>query len=298
MVIENELLEKLQKAGIFFASGLNFKALISLVVEEALEMSGSDLGCVYLFERPEEKQTHCKLIYKKGKYDVPLTILEDDESLIFIRECQEAIVVLEKKQETLATVLLHPKMESGMVFPLATSSLQWGLLFLNSREKNYYTKRHFTFLHFYTLLAGEKLYTSRLIEKLKTELTQVEEAFSFQEMILGALVPMLIVLDSEGCINYFNDSAKRRFGFPESSKGKDGMSLLAACLDESLLTQIKTALERPELVILTRGKYKDTFISEPDSVCNLYLKISPLSKEHDYKGILLLFTEINGKGDK
>ncbi|MDA3956116.1 GAF domain-containing protein, partial [Oceanispirochaeta sp.] len=181
MVKELLVLDELVRASTLLADEGDFKTLISVLVEQSLDITRSDVAALYLFKKPEDKQSDLKLMYKRGSFELPEELQARSELIDFLNECEKAVVLQERKQGPFGDLFLHPQMNSGIALPLKTAKTRIGVLILNSRKSFFYNRNSFNFLNSYSTQASGMLQNSRLYKELKEYVKQVEDLERYQE---------------------------------------------------------------------------------------------------------------------
>ena len=119
--MEERALDELKRAGTLLTRDLNFKSLISILVEQTLDITKSDLACLYLPRDTENPKSDLNLCYKRGRFEVPPRFPAGSQLISFIRESEEAVLLLDRKKSCFIEILLHPRMRSGIALPVSTT---------------------------------------------------------------------------------------------------------------------------------------------------------------------------------
>ena len=146
---------KLTNAGLLLSKEVNIDYLINIMVEEAIDLSCSDLSCLYLCKEPDKDNCNLSLVFKKGKFDVPREFKYDNILINFIKDSKESIVLLERKNNIFIDLLLNHKMQSGIALPLINKDLFLGVLFSNSVLPYHFNREKIDILESFIKLAGE-----------------------------------------------------------------------------------------------------------------------------------------------
>ncbi len=279
-------LDELVRAGALLSAELDFRTMTSVLVEQSLDVTRSDLACLYLRTDPESRRSPLRLMYRRGRYEVAEMLPQDSPLAEFVSECGEAVVLLERRPSPFQELLLHPGMASGIALPLATPALFLGILILNSRQPLYYGREGLHFLESYAKLAGGMLHNSRLYEELKQTLRHVEELERYQESIFASMTNLLLTTDHAGNLRYFNRAAAERLHLQGAHLGKAIREVFKGSVDGRILRAIDTNRERQREVLGVEGIYRNA--AEMD----FSLNISPLlGKRGANEGSTLLFTD-------
>ena len=88
-----QVLGELVRASSLLTAETNFQKLISVLVEQSLDITHSDAAGLYLYS-VEDRSEDLKLAYRRGRADLPASIERNSELVEFIDECDEAVVLL------------------------------------------------------------------------------------------------------------------------------------------------------------------------------------------------------------
>ncbi|MCL2601067.1 MAG: PAS domain-containing protein [Treponema sp.] len=304
--------QDLVRAGALLARERNFKDLVSTFVEQAQDISRVDMTAFYVIKEPEDGDSDLKLIYKRGRYDLPETIPGDTELVRFLRECGEALIynnrqALEtdspkkragkgKREETgavtcrtpafFAQVLIHPAMKSGMALPIVSQPREIGVLFVGSQFPCFFNRRRFHFLDSYTKLAGGAMQTSRLFDENRVSSKKIDSLERYQENVFNSMTNMVVTTDAAGHIYYFNEPAAKTMGLGDDDMGRNLEKTFRNSLSSGTVkTIVKSLVEGKEIVGL-EGIYRSG-----DKEMDYSLNITPLKTPRGKKeGLTLLFT--------
>ncbi len=284
---KTNVLKELVRAGSLLSSEIELKNLISIIVEQSKDITRSDLSCLYLSENPEKGKSTYKLVYRRGKFDVPERIYPDSETLQFLIESKETVVILDPQTKFFGDIFLNPKMKSAIALPLFTQKDNLAMLILNSTEPEFYNRTKFEFLDSFSKLASGMLGNSRMVKEIKDYLRKIEALERYQENIFSSMTNLLITTDSEGRIKYFNRSATETLGVTHDSINQKIDRVFEGKLSEVILRTINTSVKegKEQLGIegIFRGKEREMDFS---------LNLSPLkTKRGKREGLTLLFTD-------
>jgi class 3 adenylate cyclase/PAS domain-containing protein len=279
-------LDELVRAGSLLSRHMDFKTMVSVLVEQTLDITASDLACLYLRSDPDRKRSPLRLMYRRGRFDVPRLLSGDDEQVDFITECEEAVVLLERRSGPFDEILLHPDMQSGIALPLSTPTAMLGILYLNSGRKNHYGRERLTFLESYVKLAGGMLHNSHMYQELQETFRRIEELERYQESIFASMTNLLVTTDRDGRIRYFNSAAADRLKLTEKHVGGKIGEVFRKNLDRRILRAIDKGLDGQMELLGIEGIFRD----EEDM--DFSLNQSPLrGKRGANEGTTLLFTD-------
>ena len=286
MKTENEL-DALTRAGALLAREIDFKGLVSTMVDQAIDITASDLAVLYLREDPEKQDSDLLRHYQRGRYAAPETLAGNGELASFTTECGESVVLLERKPSPFAEILLNRQMHSGIALPVSSQNISFGLLILNSRAAEFYNRRRFHFLDSFNSLATRMLQNTELFRALKENLRTIESLQRYQESIFSSMTNLLITTDRSGHIHYFNDAAQRKLGLEQEHLGLALDDVLKKGLTRKAFNSIRrVAADRQELLGI-EGIFK-----RPEGDMDFSLNVSPLAgKRGADEGLTLLFTD-------
>ncbi len=120
------ILQKLSKATSNIPKDLNAKQFIQSILKQAIDITGSNLACFYKQSNFNSIDNPLKIKYKIGRYDVPQIFSDKSGLVAFTYECNDVIVLLERKTSPFENILLNSIMNSGICFPVANKNLFLG----------------------------------------------------------------------------------------------------------------------------------------------------------------------------
>ena len=283
---ENSL-DELVRAGALLTKDLNFKKLIAILVEQSIDITRSDLCCLYLHVKPFKKSSDLRMSYKRGNFPVPLYLKAHSELIDFLHDCYEAVLLLERKESPFADLLLSPTMQSGIALPLSTNKGMLGVLILNSTEADFYNRKKFSFLESFTNLAEGVLHNSMLYQELKDYLKEIEELKLYQESIFSSMTNLLVTTDDTGRIRYYNRAAEDRLGITQDKVGKTVQDVFEPSVDKGMMKIIDNNLKQPKDILGVEGNFK----TDSKNI-DFSLNMSPLKGQTGNNlGLTFLFTD-------
>jgi len=257
-----QILDGLARASCSISRETDLQALASRLVGQSLDLTESDLACLYLYTHPENlADGEMRLFYRRGKFRVPERLPPHLELASFIRECEEAVVLTERKKSPFADVLLNEKMASGLALPISTPSRHIGILFLNSLTTELYDRERLQLMDSFTRLASSLLNNSQLYNEIRGYLEKIEELECYKEAILTSKANPLDTIDERGRTSYFDAAASTRGtiffadirGYTSFSEGRDPLYIL-----EVLNEYFNEAVE----IVVRNDGYVDKFIGD------------------------------------
>lgn len=284
---------ELVRASSMLASESRYTSQVSILVEQALDISRSSLAVLYAYSDPENPSGQLRSVYQRGDYQVPAALSPELESIAFVEECGESLILHDRDRPFFGDAFINEKMHSVIVLPLFTPTGRIGLLFLCSIHPGFYKGDRFLFLDSLSTLAGGMLHNSRLYRELDRQLKYIETLERYQESIFSSMTNLLITTDENGGIHYFNRAAAERFGLDEKSLGKDFSKLFAPHFTKTIFKSIQSADadSRERLGLQGIAKKMPTELEDQKEM-DFALNISPLrGKRGKKEGLTLIFTD-------
>ena len=284
---QEEALSQLVRTSSLMSEEFQFQTLISRLVEQAQDVTQSDLSALFLYEDPEARRSRLKLVYKRGRYDIARSLPASDDVVEFVRDCGEVVVLTERKPSPFLGLLLQEEMKSGVAVPIKTAKGRIGILYLNSRIPNFYSKIRFGFIESFTRLAGGMLHNARLFQETREYLQRIEEMERYQESIFSSMTNLLITTDETGAIHYFNAAAAERMQLAEKDIGRDLGDFFNKRIGKKVITAFQASQESGREVLGIEGIFRGA-----DKEMDFSLNLSPLKgKRGRHEGLTLLFTD-------
>jgi PAS domain S-box-containing protein len=282
-----EVMDDLVRAGSLLSDNMDSKSIISVLVEQSLDVTKSDISCFYGFEDPDAPGGPLSLVYRRGRYDLPKNFPAENPLIEFLKECRESVVMLSRRDSFFEDIFVHGEMNSGIALPVFSHKVYLGILFLNSRFENFYERAKFEFLDSFTALAAGMLHNARLYTDLKEQLRYTEELERYQENIFTSMTNFLVTLDADNTIRYANSAAAVKMGIGKETLGKQFPEVLGKALSRKVYNAVDKARREDTEILGLEGILK-TDGGEIDFSLNL----SPLrGKRGKDEGVVLLFTD-------
>jgi PAS domain S-box-containing protein len=270
-----------------------YTSQISILVEQALDVSRSSLAVLYAYSDPEEPSGILRNVYQRGDFEAPRVLDRKSESVEFVEDCGEALILHGRDRPFFGDAFLNELMNSAIVLPLFTPTGKIGMLFLNSSHSDHYMRDRFLFLDSISTLAAGMLNNSILYRELDRQLKQIEALERYQESIFSSMTDLLITTDESGGIHYFNTAALERFGLDESTYGKTIGEIFSSNLSKTVLSAIaRTDADSKERLGLQGIAKNVGSIGGVRQDIDFSLNISPLrGKRGKKEGLTLLFAD-------
>jgi PAS domain S-box-containing protein len=289
MSTDTHVFSELVRASTLLSGENRFNSQISILVEQSLDISRSDLAVLYAYSDMEDPGPELRNVYQRGDYDVPSTIPRSKETVEFLEECRETLVLHDTDRPFFSDAFLHPAMRSAIVLPLMTPTGKIGILFLQSHRPGYYSRDRFLFLDSLTKLAGGMLHNGKLYRELQSQFKYIEGLERYQENIFSSMTDLLITTDEDGGIHYFNRAAAEELGFGEEVLGKPYDQVFKKQLGKRILGAIDKADKDGKERLGLQGIIK---MPEGQEEFDFSLNVSPLrGKRGKKEGLTLIFTD-------
>lgn len=283
---EPEVLDELVRASSLLTGEMNFQRLISILVEQSVDITHSDIGALYLYPS-DTPGGALVLAYKRGRHRVPDRLSRRSELVQFVDESDASVVLLRREESPFLDLLLEDGMQSGMALPVSTPKAQIGIVVLNSAEPSYYNRSRFQFLDSLVGLAGGMLHNARMFTELQEYVRQIEELQRYQENIFESMTNLLVTTDDQGRLHYFNRAAAEKLGFTDDSIGRTLPEVFAKGLTKRVMNAVDKVETTGNTILGIEGIYRDK-----NGDMDFSLNVSPLrGKRGRHEGLTLLFTD-------
>ncbi|MDX9898535.1 MAG: adenylate/guanylate cyclase domain-containing protein [Spirochaetia bacterium] len=281
--------DELSRASALLSGGTDFSQLQSILVEQACDISQSDLAALYLYVGDSDDDSSAlKLSYRRGPGKLPSTIERLSETIRFIEECAEAAIINERRDCALAGMLLDPAMNAGIVVPIFLPHYRAGLLFLNARSVRHYDRKRLNFLIAYGALAAGMLRNAKLFKELKERSAEIEALERYQKSVFSSMTNLLVTTSRDGTLRFYNDEAADAFGLDADSIGKPATMLLKDHLDHSIISAMDKSLREGTTLLGVEG-----IASAERGDIDFSLNLSPVRGRRSDRpdGLVLTFTD-------
>ncbi|MBU0935244.1 MAG: PAS domain-containing protein [Spirochaetes bacterium] len=281
------MLDELVRASALVANEPDFRSLAASLVEQSIDVSSSDIAGFYAWSDFKNPAKGMRLLYHRGRFEIPAAFSGQEESLQFLDDCREAIIVHERHISPLAGFLLHPAMQSAIALPLITPKMNLGFLVLNAFAPDFYNRARFHFLNSISQLAAGMMDNARLFQEMKDYLAQIEELERYQASVFSSMTNLLITTDEKGQLEYFNEKAAEAFNLDDTRLGQKLQDFFGGRVDEGLQKAILGVQTNGQELLGVEGIWNDS--SRP---MDFSLNVSPLrGKRGRHEGLTLLFTD-------
>lgn len=282
----DSLLDELIRASQMLSNEFDLNALMSVLTEQTLDITHSDLACLYFYP-DAESSGDLRLMYRRGIGAPPKRLSKNSEFLEFLEDAGESLVILDRNQVFFKDIFLHASMQSGIALPLFTPKAKIGVLIVNAEKPYFYNRERFYFLDSFTRMAAGMLHNTRLYEELKEKLREVEALERYQESVFNSMTNLLVTTDRAGNIHYFNRAAAERLGLTEEHLGDSLEEIFKTSIDKKILKHVRKSEEKGTELLGSEGIYH-----REEGDIDFSLNVSPLrGKRGKHEGLTLLFTD-------
>jgi len=284
------LMDNIIRASGLLTRDMNFKHLTSVLVEQSLDVTRSNLSVFYSYSVDPKQNTTINQVYKRGRWDVPEKLDRQSSLIEFIEESKETVIVLKKSVNIhFPSIFLHEDMESAIALPIYTPDSKIGILILNSMHKSFYNRSRFQFLDSFSKLASGMLNNARLFNNMKESYKKIESLERYQQGIFSSMSDLLITLDPSGNLYYANNEAIKSFSLNENSYGLHHSELFKKTMSKAILKSITETCKNSTNYLGLEGIYKD---KENNKDMDFKLNLSPLMGIRGKKlGTIMIFTD-------
>lgn len=281
--------DELSRASSLLSMATDFSQIQSTLVEQACDISASDLAALYLYTESGDSQGPAlRLSYRRGPWKAPSSLQRSSETLAFIEECGEAAILNEARDCVLSGLILDSAMKSGMAIPITLPGYSAGVLYLNAREPHHFDRERLNFLTAFCSLAAGMLRSAKLYKELKERAAEIEALERYQESVFASMTNLLITAERDGSLRFYNDEAAEAFALGPAQLGQPVVDALRGRIDDSVLDAIGKSLRQGSTVLGVEGIAK----GERGDI-DFSLNLSPVrgrrSDRHD--GLVLTFTD-------
>jgi adenylate cyclase len=264
----------------------NRKTLISTLVEQALDVSESDLAVMY-GQKEDSDDTNYYAVYKRGPFEHPQKLPKKTEFIEFLRDSKETLVINDKKPKFFKDIFLNEQMKSAIAIPLFTPKLFIGIVVLNNREEEFYGYSRLSFLDSYAKMASGMIHNGELFKELQARLNEIETLQRYQESIFSSMTNLLVTTDKKGNIHYFNKAAEERLGLRENHLGLSFSEHFKKSAGKRFVNQVEKTQKTGKTLMGFEG-----MLEFPEYELDYSLNISPLKgKASANEGLTFLFTD-------
>jgi PAS domain S-box-containing protein len=277
------ILDDVVRAGFAVSGKLNLKRFTEALVEQLFDVTGADLVCFYA----GEKDDRIRLLYKRGRYTVPDTLPADREPIPFMLDSRQTVVLTERKPSPFLPLLLDGSMMSGAAAPLVSGKGVEAFVILNSREPLFITRQRLRFIETLVSLAGLHFHNARLHSRLRDYTRELQAMEKYQESIFTSMSNLLVTIDNEGALRYFNAAAARTFSLSTESLGSCVLDLFRGRISDKMLDLIRGAVTDSAEIVGAEGIFRNN-----GTEIDFSLTSSPINgRGKKTEGLVLLFTD-------
>lgn len=276
------MIERVVHTSQLLSSTMDFDKIIAIVTEQSLDNSGADVAGLYLMG-----DRSCRLVYNRGREEIPGEYLNSCNLVEFLIDCQQLIFVSSQQDPYFSEALINEEMHSAVVLPLVSEGKFLGFVLINSRLKDYFDNEKMQFLEGVSQMASGLMMNSRIHSEMKKYLEKIESLEKYQQNIFKSMSNLLITLDPEGNIRYFNKTAERKLKLKKVHLQQFYKDFFNGKMAKNTLARLERARKARRTLLGVEGIFNDGSVEIDYS-----LNFSPLdSKLPENQGYILIITD-------
>jgi adenylate cyclase len=280
--IMQSILDDVVRAGFAISKGFDIKRFIASLTEQLFDITGSHLACFYSAE-----EYRARLLYRRGRYDIPETFSTDRDPFNFVLESGETVVLTKRKPSPFLPLLLHSSMHSGIIAPIKSERKIYAFVILNSAQPEFFTRTRLRFAEAITKLAGEYFHNTILHNRLRDYTRKIQSLELYQKNIFTSMSNLLITTDTTGTVQYFNRAAALRFQLTGEHIGTNVLEIFKTGMGKKMQDLLTASIREGTGIVAAEGIYRNE-TGEMD----FSLTASPLfSRGNKLEGMTLIFTD-------
>lgn len=253
---------------------MNFNDLVSVIVEQSLDVTRSDLSVFYAYNHKDSEDPDLTILYKRGRWAVEEKLSRDASLIDFIEESGETVIALKReKVDHFPEIYLAEEMKSAIALPLFTPDSRIGILILNSRTGNFYNNFRFQFLDSLSKMGSGMLSNALLFSAMKESYKKIQSMERYQENIFSSMTNILITFDSDGNLSYANREAVETLQLDDEMYGLHFTTLFKGRLSKSVLDAIEKSISEGRQFLGIAGIYRN---AKSAGDMDFKLNLSPL----------------------
>ncbi|RQW05942.1 MAG: PAS domain S-box protein [Calditrichaeota bacterium] len=284
------MMDPIVKASRLMSRNMNFNDLVSVLVEQSLDVTRSDLSVFFAYNHNDPGCPELSQIYKRGRWPVNENLFRESSLVDFLEESGETVIALNRKKNFhFPEIFLSDEMDSAIALPLFTHDSRIGILILNSLSRNYYNNEKFLFLDSLSKMGSGMLSNARLFSAMKESYKKIESLERYQQSIFSSMTDILVTFDSDGNLTYANREAGESLGLDSAEYGNHFNNLFKEKLSRSVLNAIEKSINEGQHYPGLTGIYRD---KEKSRDMDFKLTLSPLMGVRGKKlGTVAIFTD-------
>jgi adenylate cyclase len=192
-------------------------------------------------ERPLiERVVHTAYLLS-GTMDFKQLISRESPLVQFLMDCKEVVISSDYRENFFSELFIHDAMKSAAALPLVSGEFFFGFLLINTRKRDFFNNEKLQFLEGVNKMASGLMHNSKTHDELKKYLEEIEALKKYQDSIFSSLSNLLVTVDKEGTIRYFNKMAHEKMGFNDSQIGLPFHEFLKEKMEKKTITRLKSA---------------------------------------------------------
>jgi len=282
MSLKMKMIERVVHTSQLLSSTMDFDKIIAIVTEQSLDNSGADVAGMYLLG-----DQNCHLVYSRGREKL-LQFYSNTSSLVdFLMDCQQLMFVSSQEDPFFSEALINNDMHSAVILPLVSEGEFFGFILINSRQQDLFNNEKMQFLEGVAQMASGLMMNSRIHSEMKTYLEKIESLEKYQQNIFKSMSNLLITLDKEGNIRYFNKAAKKKLHLKKEHLQHSYKDFFDKKMAKNTLLRLERARKANRTLLGVEG-----IINMGESEIDYSLNFSPLdSKLPENQGYVFIITD-------
>ena len=282
-MVAGTVIQELVRTTSLLSKDMNKNSVSRSIVEQAQDVTKSDVAALYVYR---EDQSTYPLLHKRGRFDSPAALRASAETPAFLLKSLETLVLTKREGSFFHDLLLHPDMNAGIAAPLYHQHGFSAFLLVNSRHPQHYGHDRFSFMDSFSRMASGLLSNIDLFQELKDRLREIEALERYQNNVFASMNNLLVTLDEDGKIHYFNPSAAENFGLSEADVESDFSNRFKGKLDKQVFKQIRKVRESGKALAGLEGIFQDG-----EREMDYSMNIAPLlGSRGKYEGVTLILS--------
>lgn len=281
------IIDELVRTTNVLSQDMNKKSVSRSLVEQAQDITRSDSAALFVINPDPSESDILLLLHKRGRFSVPSEISVERESVDFVLESLEALVVNSPDNEFFSDIFLHPEMKSAVAVPLFNQKVTLGVLILNSREEMHYGASRLSFITSFSKMVSGLLRNIDLFQEVKEKLREIEGLQRYQASIFNSMTNLLVAVDEKGNLRYFNPTAAEGFNLSEGDIGRPIDELFLTGLGKKAVNHVKKVEQTGKIIMGLEGIYQSAR-REMDYSLNIAPLLGSRGKN---EGITMIFSD-------
>lgn len=280
--MKSKMIERVVHTSQLLSSTMDFDKIIAIATEQTLDNSGADVAGLYL-----SGEKNCKLVYSRGREEIPEAFIHQSKLVQFLMDCKQILFVSDSNDSYFPEIFINAHMHSAAAIPLVSESEFFGFILLNSRKQHLFDNEKLQFLDGVSQMASGLMMNSRIHTEMKKYLLRIESLEKYQQNIFKSMSNLLITLDKEGNIRYFNETAEKKLHLGKNDMNTTYKKFFQGKMANNTLLRLERARKANRTLLGVEGIF-----SGAAGEIDYSLNFTPLeSKLVENQGYILIITD-------